>query len=84
MDFHPIRPVKYDRASKAFNRQAYTMLSQWISTQFDHPIRLVEFDQHLNPLTGRHIQCNLNGFPPNSTGQIQLASKAFNRQAYTM
>ena len=67
MDFHPIRP-------------AYI---QWISTQFDwhtynvismdfHPIRPVEFDWHLKPLTG--IQCNLNGFPPNSLGWCLVES----------
>ena len=47
-----------------------------ISMDF-HPIWPVKFDRHLKPLMG--IQCNLNGFPPNLTGQIQPASKAFNR-----
>ena len=34
-----------------------------------HPIRPVEFDQHLKPLTGNVIY--LNGFTPNLTGRIR-------------
>ena len=33
-----------------------------------HPIQLVEFDWS----NAFNRQCNLNGFTPNSTGQIQL------------
>ena len=72
--FPPNLTSRIRLASKAFNRQAYNV----ISMDF-HPIQPVEFDWHVKPLTGRHIQCNLNGFPPNLTSRIRLASKAFNR-----
>ena len=49
-----------------------------------HPIRPVEFDWHLKPLTGNVIYLNgltpnltghnLNGFTPNSTGRIGCKS----------
>ena len=72
MDLHPIQPGRH------------TMLSQWISTQFDQAgiqCYLNGFPFNSTTLFDQaDIQCNLNGFAPNRPGRHTMLSQWISTQ----
>ena len=81
MDLHPIRPVEFDWASKGFNRQCNlngfipNLTSRIQPVEFDWALITGHIGWKFTEITlyaclvkfGGH---NLNGFTPNSTGNL--------------